>query len=111
MQKRSTDVGHITPVGANLFEDLGFPAEEAAVLLAESNDEIRKMVVIKEMLMSELAEWISDSDLKQEQAAERLKVTRPRVSDVVNKKVAKFTVDSLIGMLQRIGKKVDIAVS
>ena len=35
-----------------------------------------------------------------------LHVTRPRVSDVVNRKVEKFTIDALVGMLARIGKQV-----
>jgi predicted XRE-type DNA-binding protein len=51
-------------------------------------------------------DWIAASHLKQAEAAEKLHVSRPRVSDVVNKKVSKFTVDTLIEMVQRIGKKV-----
>ncbi len=31
-------------------------------------------------------------------------VSRPRVSDVVNKKISKFTIDTLVEMLSRIGK-------
>jgi predicted XRE-type DNA-binding protein len=31
-------------------------------------------------------------------------VSRPRVSDVVNKKTAKFTFDTLVEMLSRVGK-------
>ena len=33
-------------------------------------------------------------------------VSRPRVSDVVNKKTAKFTIDTLVGMLSLVGKPV-----
>ena len=33
-------------------------------------------------------------------------VSRPRVSDVVNKKTAKFTIDTLVEMLSRVGKPV-----
>jgi predicted XRE-type DNA-binding protein len=36
--------------------------------------------------MSELAQWIVDNGFKQVQAAEILNTTRPRVSDLVNKK-------------------------
>jgi len=42
--------------------------------------------------------------LKQAEAAEILMVSRPRVSDVVNKKTAKFTIDTLVEMLSRVGK-------
>jgi predicted XRE-type DNA-binding protein len=37
-------------------------------------------------------------------------VSRPRVSDVMNRKTSKFTIDTLIEMLCRIGKPVRIAV-
>ena len=33
-------------------------------------------------------------------------VSRPRVSDVVNQKTAKFTIDTLVDMLSRVGKPV-----
>ena len=39
-----------------------------------------------------------------------LKGSRPRVSDVINKKTAKFTIDTLVEMLSRIGKPVQLAV-
>jgi len=39
-----------------------------------------------------------------------LHVTRPRVSDVVNKKTSKFTIDALVDMLARIGKPVKILI-
>ena len=48
--------------------------------------------------------------LTQAVAAEVLRVTRPRVSDVVNHKVEKFTIDALVSMLARIGKQARLAV-
>ena len=38
-------------------------------------------------------------------------VTRPRVSDVVNKKTAKFTIDTLVEMPSRVGKPGKLAIS
>jgi len=49
--------------------------------------------------MEELSVWIAKHHLKQSEAAEILMVSRPRVSDVVNKKTAKFTIDTLVEML------------
>jgi predicted XRE-type DNA-binding protein len=37
-------------------------------------------------------------------------VSRPRVSDVVNKKMAEFTIDTLVEMLSRIGKPVNLTI-
>ena len=101
---------HITPVGGNVFADLGFEPEEAAALQAESKRIISEKLAIKESLMTELAGWISEKKLKQADAAQILGVTRPRVSDVINKKSIKFTIDALVDMLARTGKHVQLLV-
>ena len=101
---------HITPVGGNVFADLGFGPEEAAALQAESKRIISEKLAIKESLMTELVEWIDEKQLKQAEAAEILGVSRPRVSDVINKKSIKFTIDALVDMLARAGKHVQLSV-
>ena len=105
-----TQVRHVTNAGANLFQDLGFAPDEAARFQAESRPQINDTKVLKEQLMGELSKWISDNHLKQTQAAEILMVSRPSVSDVVNVKVGKFTFDTLVNMLSRVGKAVRLAI-
>lgn len=101
---------HTTPAGGNVFADLGFEPEEAAALKAESQRIISEKLAIKDSLMTELARWIEANQLKQAEAAEILGVTRPRVSDVINKKAIKFTIDALVDMLARTGKHVQLSV-
>jgi len=60
--------------------------------------------------MKEIANWIETKNLKQVDAAQVLGVTRPRVSDIVQNKSAKFTIDSLVDMLARTGKHVQLSV-
>jgi predicted XRE-type DNA-binding protein len=60
--------------------------------------------------MVELSNWIAEHQLRQADAAQILMVSRPRVSDVVNQKTSKFTIDTLVEMLNRVGKPVRIAV-
>lgn len=60
--------------------------------------------------MAELAQWIKAKELKQAEAAQILGVTRPRVSDVINKKAMKFTIDALVDMLARTGKHVHLSI-
>ncbi|MDR5737959.1 XRE family transcriptional regulator [Caballeronia sp. LZ016] len=96
--------------GANLFAELGFTPDEARRYQAESQALIDQTVVLKEQLMNELASWIEAHELRQSDAAAILHVTRPRVSDVVNKKTSKFTIDTLVAMLARIGKPVTMVV-
>ena len=108
--KFNTKSMHKTPVGGNVFADLGFDAKEAVQLKAESDRVISEKLAIKESLMNELAGWMNEKHLKQADAAQILGVTRPRVSDVVNKKTVKFTIDALIDMLARTGKHVQLSV-
>ena len=105
-----TDIRDVTKPGVNLFRELGFSAEEANRLQDASHKQINDTRQLKEQLMSELAAWIEQHHLKQAEAAEILMVSRPRVSDVVNKKTAKFTIDALVEMLSRVGKPVRLAI-
>ncbi|MBY0502960.1 MAG: XRE family transcriptional regulator [Bryobacteraceae bacterium] len=111
MKKIDTEIRHVTPPGANLFLELGFPPGEAKRLHAASRKQINDSRQLKQQLMEELSVWIAKHDLKQAEAAQILMVSRPRVSDVVNKKTAKFTIDTLVDMLSRAGRPVKLAVS
>jgi predicted XRE-type DNA-binding protein len=108
--KIDTEIRRVTKPGTNLFLELGFSPEEAKRLLAASRRQINDTKLLKEQLMTELAEWIEEHHLKQAEVAEILMVSRPRVSDVVNKKTSKFTIDTLVEMLSRVGKPVKLAV-
>jgi predicted XRE-type DNA-binding protein len=105
--KVDTEIRYVTKPGANLFKELGFTPDEAKRLQAASRKQINDTRLLKHQLMEELSGWIAEHHLKQSQAAEILMVSRPRVSDVVNKKTAKFTIDTLVEMLSRVGKPVN----
>lgn len=105
-----TQIRHVTKPGTNLFSELGFSSTEANQFDAESRMQINDTKALKAQLMCELSKWMVDNHLKQAEVAEILMVSRPRVSDVVNMKVSKFTIDTLVNMLSRIGKPVRLAV-
>lgn len=101
---------HVTPAGGNVFADLGFNPDQVTSLKENSQRITSAKLIIKESLVSELAKWIDDNQLTQVQAAEILGVSRPRVSDVINKKCAKFTIDALVDMLVRTGKNIEFSI-
>lgn len=105
-----TEIRHVTKAGSNLFLELGFNSADAEQFNAQSRQQINNTQALKEQLMTELTQWITDNHLKQAEAAEILHVSRPRISDLVNKKAGKFTFDTLLNMLNRIGKPVKIAI-
>jgi len=77
----------------NVFIDLGFPREEAAVLAMRAD------------LMARLRKLIAERGWTQEEAARRLGIGQSRVSDLVRGKWDKFSLDMLITLAERAGKK------
>jgi predicted XRE-type DNA-binding protein len=108
--KIDTEIRHVTKPGANLFLELGFAPDEAKRLHAASRKQINDTRLLKQQLMDELSAWIVEHRLKQAEVARILMVSRPRVSDVVNRKTTKFTLDTLVDMLGRVGKPVKLAI-
>jgi predicted XRE-type DNA-binding protein len=72
--------------GGNVFLDLGFPAHEASVML------------LRAQLAEALREWMDREGLTQAQAAKRLGIAQPRVSDIVRGKVELMSLDYLAGL-------------
>ncbi|HEN3266059.1 TPA: XRE family transcriptional regulator [Yersinia enterocolitica] len=108
--KIDTASRHMTTAEDNIFSDLGFSDAQASQLLAESNAEIEQALVMKKALMTSIAGWIKSEGIRQVDAATLLHMSRPRVSDVVNQKTEKFTLDSLVSMAGNIGKKVTLII-
>lgn len=110
-KKENGETAHITPAGASLFLELGFDPKEARALHEFAQKELHDLLAMKEKLIAALAQWIDEKQLKQADAARILMISRPRVSDLVNRKFHLFTIDTLIGMLCRVGKTVTLSIS
>ena len=88
----------ITPSTGNVFRDLGFRREEAEHLLVRAD------------LMIQVQKLIASRRLKQRTAAKLLRVTQPRVSDLLRGRIDLFSTDALIDMLARLGARVHLRV-
>jgi predicted XRE-type DNA-binding protein len=60
--------------------------------------------------MISLRSFIEENDLTQHEAAELFDISQPRVSDLVNKKIEKFSIDTLINMHDTAGIPVYISI-
>lgn len=60
--------------------------------------------------MIELRNRIGALELTQSEAAKLLRVTQPRISDLMRGKIGRFSVDTLIAMLGRAGMKLNLTV-
>lgn len=78
-------INHITT--GNIFDDLGFNEAESENLK------------IRASLMRSIEKYINEKKLTQAQAAKLMRVTQPRISDLIRGKIDKFTIDMLVNML------------
>jgi len=88
----------VTPSSGNVFRDIGFSKEESARLLIRAD------------LLIEVQRAIASRRLKRADAAIILRVTQPRVSDLLRGRLDLFSTDSLIDMLARLGIGVRLVV-
>jgi len=89
----------ITESSGNVFADLGFPPDEAAILQMRAD------------LMIELKKFIEKKGLTQTQAAAIFRVSQSRVSDLVRGKWDKFSLEMLITLATRAGMRVKIKLA
>lgn len=80
----------------NVFLDLGFAPHEASVML------------LRAQLAEALRNWMERERLTQAQAAKRLDIAQPRVSDIVRNKVELMSLDYLVGLCAK--AKVDVGL-
>ncbi len=66
------------------------------------------MISLKVKLMLIITAFIEENDWSQSQAAEKFCVSQPRVSNLVNGKISKFSIDMLLEMLGKLGYLMDI---
>ena len=86
----------ITKSSGNVFIDLGFDTGEAVVLQMRAK------------LMNDLRDFISSSGMSQTEAAKRLGITQSRVSDLMRGKWDKFSLEMLVSLEARLGRKVTL---
>ena len=87
---------HVTK--GSIFNDLGFNEAEA------------KNLKIRAALMRAVEKYIEDNNLTQAAAAKLMGVYQPRVSDLLQGKIDKFTIDMLVNMLAKSHVSVSLVV-
>ena len=96
MKKAKT---RISPGSGNVFLDLGFAPHDAAVMLLRCE------------LAEALRKWIAREGLTQAQAAKRLGVSQPRISEIARNKVDKLSLDYLVGLCAKAGLSVAVRLA
>ena len=81
----------------NVFLDIGFPPHEAQNLRVRAD------------LTIELIRIVRSRKLTKATASRLFGVSQPRVSDLMTSKIDRFSIDALVEMLSRAGRRVEIA--
>jgi predicted XRE-type DNA-binding protein len=93
--KRRSDESMTRSVG-NIFIDLGFEPHEAAVMLLRCE------------LAEALRKWIDREGLTQVEAARRLGIAQPRISEITRNRVDRLSLDYLVGLCAKAGVVVKV---
>jgi predicted XRE-type DNA-binding protein len=88
----------ITKGSGSVCADLGFSSAEARNLRLRSQ------------MMTALRHFIEKERLTQAEAAGRLGVTQPRISDLTRGQISRFSLDTLVNMLGDAGLEVDFRI-
>ena len=80
----------------NVFTDLGYSPDEAAILQMRAD------------LMADLRKFIKAKRLTQAKAAETLGISQSRVSDLVRGKWERFSLEMLITLATRAGMRITL---
>ncbi|OGW74600.1 MAG: transcriptional regulator [Nitrospirae bacterium RIFCSPHIGHO2_02_FULL_40_19] len=83
----------------NVFLDLGFPPEEAAILQMRSN------------IMADIRKVIKNKKMTQAKAADILGVSQSRVSDLIRGKWEKFSLEMLIALATKAGMRISLKMA
>ncbi len=78
--------------------------------IADTKEEAMNLK-IRSSLMTEVINEIKAQGWTQHEAADHLGVTQPRISDLFQGKLSKFSLDALVNMLAAMGKSVELRVA
>ena len=88
-----------TKLSNNVFLDLGFPPHEAAVMLLRCE------------LAEALRKWMDREGISQVEAAKRLGVVQPRISEIARNKVDRLSLDYLVGLCAKASVSVAVKLA
>jgi len=84
---KSANATTITKGSGDVFADLGFSPAES------------RNLHIRSQMMTALRKFIQKEGFTQADAAMRLRVSQPRISDLARGKISRFSLDTLVNIL------------
>ena len=82
----------------NIFDDLGFEPDEAANLKIRAD------------LILDLQRYIKKQEWTQQEAADFFNETQPRISNLMNGDIERFSIDKLVQMIVKTGMQIKVEV-
>ena len=98
LEYRSIEGGNMFTKVSNVWESSAKSPEEA------------KLLELKAQMMIVIRELISSKGWNQVEAAKQLKITQPRVSNLTNGQISKFSLDSLYEFLAICGYNFELSI-
>jgi len=76
----------------------------------EDNPAEAQNMKLRSAMMTALCDYIKTEGLTQKQAAKKLSVTQPRISDLARGRIDLFAIDSLVNMLALAGLRIKMQI-
>jgi predicted XRE-type DNA-binding protein len=100
-----------TPLGKNHVDDAVGTLQKVDALRTNSKPRVANKVAIKHQLLKAISLWIAENQFTQSQAAQILGISSSRLADLLNQKTDACSVDTLIEMVLRAGKTIQLSIN
>ncbi|WP_295761783.1 XRE family transcriptional regulator [Undibacterium sp.] len=100
-----------TPLGKNHVDDAVSALQKVDELQANSKPRVANKVAIKHQLLKAISLWITENRFTQSQAAQILRISSSLLADLLDQRTDKCSVDTLIEMVLRTGKTIQLSIS
>jgi predicted XRE-type DNA-binding protein len=100
-----------TPLGKNHVDDGVSALQKVDALRTNSKPRIADKGAIKHQLLKAISIWIAENQFTQSQAAQILGISSSRLADLLDQRTDKCSVDTLIEMVLRTGKTIQLSIN
>lgn len=100
-----------TPLGKNHVDDAVSALQKVDELRTNSKPRVANKVAIKRQLVNAISLWIADNQFIHSQAAQILGISSSLLADLLDQRTDACSVDTLIEMVLRTGKVIQLSIS
>jgi predicted XRE-type DNA-binding protein len=103
-------VDGVSYLGRSVFDDLGFAEEDVVKLISNAQEEITRRDAIKLKAVDAIIEEMARLHMDNKTAAMFLSVSNSELSNIYERKLDNFSIESMLQFLRKFGKAIEVTV-